>query len=217
MIRFAALVATLVLSLALVERVPAQTKITVLGLFSNRSLITIDGKQRLLRAGESSPEGVMLISATSREAVIEVDGHRDTYRLGTHIGSSFKSPEQPAVQLWPSVNGMYTVVGSINGYPIDFLLDTGATFISINEPQARRMGIDYRVRGEVAMASTASGTTTIYIVDLARVRIGEIELTNVKAAVHDGAFPAIALLGMSFLNRLDMKRDGKMLELKRKF
>jgi aspartyl protease family protein len=57
----------------------------------------------------------------------------------------------------------------------------------------------------------------IYVVNLDRVRVGDIVLRNVQAAVHDGDFPPSALLGMSFLGRLNMHQDGPVLELQQKF
>ena len=192
-------------------------RIEVVGLFKGKALVAIDGRQRLLRAGETSPEGIKLLSANSQQAVLEIDGERRTFGLDQGIGSSFKGPEQPTVRIWPTPDRMYLAVGSINGFPVDFVVDTGATLISMNSNEARRLGIDYRMEGERGMSSTASGMSKIYIVQLDRVRLGEIELRNVKGAVHEGNFPTVVLLGMSFLSRLDMRHEGEMLELTRKF
>lgn len=192
-------------------------RIDVVGLFKGKALVTIDGQQRLLRAGETSPEGVKLLSASSKQAVLEIDGEQRTFGLDQGIGSSFQGPEQPSVRIWPTPDRMYLSVGSINGFPVDFVVDTGATLISMNSNEARRLGIDYRMVGEKGMSSTASGMSKIYIVQLDRVRLGEIELRNVKGAVHEGNYPSVVLLGMSFLSRLEMRHEGEMLELRRKF
>ncbi|RKZ35766.1 MAG: TIGR02281 family clan AA aspartic protease, partial [Gammaproteobacteria bacterium] len=146
------------------------------------------------------------------------NGKQDKYALGTRIGTTFAAPaKQPVVQIWPTSRGMYEVTGSINGYPVKFLVDTGATLIAMNAPQARRLGIDYRVVGEPGLSSTASGIAKTYAVKLDRVRVGDIQLKDVDAAVIDGNFPTEVLLGNSFLNRLDMKREGKALLLRKKF
>lgn len=192
-------------------------KITVLGLFKDKAIVVIDGHRRLLRTGRRSPEGVALITANSDRAVIEFAGRRATYRLGQHIGSTFSAPQLPAVRIWPDQSGTYSVVGSINRYPVDFVVDTGATFISLNGREARRLGIDYRVVGTPGRSTTASGYARIFIVSLKRVKVGEIELRDVPAAIHDGDFPQQVLLGMSFLKRVDMRRAGEALELRRKF
>jgi len=195
--------------------IPAQAlqKVSVVGLFKDKAIVVIDGKRRLLRAGDTSPEGVTLVSADSKEAVLEIDGERRSYGLGGHIGGSFTPPERPTVRIWPTPNRMYAVVGSINGYPVDFVVDTGATLVSMSGREAKRLGIDYRVVGEPSMSSTAAGVSRIYLVNLDRVRVGDIQLRNVRGAVHDGDFPAVVLLGMSFLGRLDIRRDGDVLEL----
>ena len=67
------------------------------------------------------------------------------------------------------------------------------------------------------MSYTASGKSKIYIVNLKKVRVGDIELRNVKGAVHEGNFPVVTLLGMSFLSKLDMKREGRIMELQKKY
>ena len=112
---------------------------------------------------------------------------------------------------------MYAVLGSINGFPVDFIVDTGATLVSMSARQARRLGIDYRVVGTPGQSSTASGIDRIYVVNLDRVKVGDIEIRNVQGAVHDGDFPPATLLGMSFLSRLTIRQDGQVLELRKKY
>lgn len=193
----------------------AADQIVVVGLFKDRAVLEIDGTRRVLAAGERSPEGVLLVSADSDEAILEVDGERRRLALGTHIGGQFSTPEpKAAVQIWPDPTGMYTVSGSINGFAVDFLVDTGATTIAMNGVQARRLGLDYKLDSIEGRTHTASGEVTAYYLTLDRVRIGEIELRDVQAAVIDGEFPREVLLGNSFLNRLEMQRQGQMLELR---
>jgi aspartyl protease family protein len=66
------------------------------------------------------------------------------------------------------------------------------------------------------MINTANGAAPAYAVQLDRVRIGAIELNNVEAVVVEAGLP-IALLGMSFLNRVEMRRDGEAMTLIRRF
>lgn len=130
------------------SQVLAVEKIVVNGLFNNMAIVTIDGKQRTLKPGKTSPEGVTLISADSKEAVIEIDGKQETYTLGTHIGSNFKpSEDSTKVTIAPDQGGMYMVNGSINNYQVKFLVDTGATLISMNKFHAKRLGINYKLKG----------------------------------------------------------------------
>jgi len=211
--------AVLLLTLTIVSAPFAEVgKVSVVGLFKDKAIITISGKQRVVQAGETTPEGVKLISANSEQAVLEIDGNTATYKLGSHISTNYTKPAQsPAVQIWPDSQGMYSTVGSINGYLVNFLVDTGATVIAMNRNEARRLGLAYLVDGTPSYAATASGVVAAYQMNLNRVKVGDIQLTNVEATVIDGDFPTQVLLGNSFLNRLEINRDGKMLELRKKF
>lgn len=206
---------TALLLLLVTTAAMAVDKVVVVGLFKDRAILTIDGKQQLLKAGETSPEGVHLVSANSQEAVLEINGERDTYKLGTHISSQFSEPEQGEIlRLWPDPsNGLYIADGSINGFSMKFVVDTGASLVSMNSNEAKRLGINYRLDGNEGLAQTASGLSKIYIIELDTVRVGDIELKNVKASVHEGEHPTRVLLGNSFLERITLRRDGKMLEL----
>ncbi len=210
-------ISLLVVLLSTAVGAAAVSKITVVGLFKDTAIVVIDGTRRLLRSGDTSPEGVTLVSATSSEAVLEIDGEQKHYGLGGQIGGSYARSEQPKVRIWPTPNHMYLVIGSINGFPVDFVVDTGATLVSLSGREARRLGIDYRVVGTPGHSSTASGIEKIYLVKLDKVRVGDIELRDVQGAVHDGDFPPSILLGMSFLGRLTMRQEGQVLELEKKY
>lgn len=194
----------------------AVERVTVVGLFKDMAIVTIDGQQYTLRAGDTSPEGVTLISADSNEAVLEIHGQQQSFGLGMHSGV-FSEPEGGnIVRILPDPGGMYRINGSINGFTMNFVVDTGATLVAMNSNEARRLGINYRIDGREGLAQTASGTATIYIVNLDRVRVGDIEIRNVAGAVHDGDHPPVVLLGNSFLNEVNLKRDGQVLELHEK-
>lgn len=206
----------IVLSSLLVVTLAHAEDITVLGLFKNKAIVNIDGKQRTLKIGKASPEGLMLISADSDTAVIEVDGKLKEFKLGMHVSSSFKEKIQAEAKILP-VNGMYSVAGFINGRPVSFLIDTGATWIAMNVHQARSLGINFRYTGKRSVVSTANGAVPVYRILLDKVRVGEIELTQVEAAVLEGDSPEEVLLGNSFLNRVEMQRQGQVMLLKQKF
>ena len=209
---------TLIILLLIIPCSHAVEKIVVNGLFTNKAVVTIDGKQRILKIGEASPEGVKLISSNSREAVIEVDGEQKTYQLGTHIGTKFKdSPESTIVTVVPDRTGSYYVNGSINDFQVRFLVDTGATLIYMNAPTAKRIGLNYKLEGREGMAETASGAAKIYSLTLKKVKVGDIELHDVAAAVSDDdEYPVDILLGTSFLNRINSSRDGRIMKLEQK-
>ena len=202
--------------IVLFSSVASAMDIVVLGLFNQKAIVRIDGVQRKLNLGQTSPEGVKLVAANSQVAILEIEGKQDEYRLGSHISSRFTAPTQAEARIMP-VNGMYHIAGSINQQPVDFMVDTGATWIAMNVHQARALGINFRLEGKPGMVSTANGVVPIYGVMLDSVKVGEIELKNVEAGVVDGNSPTQVLLGNSFLNRVEMQRQGQVMVLKQKF
>lgn len=190
--------------------------ILVVGLFANQAVVEVNGKQHLLKVGKATPEGVTLISANSSEAVLKINGKQQTFPLGNRISSEFTpAPEQPAVSLWPN-NGMYLTTGTVNGFTVDFLVDTGAFTVALNSATARRLGLDF-YRGEQIGLRTASGYDVGYKITLDYVQLDEIKVYNVAAVVIDGPEPATALLGMSFLGQVDMQHNGERLDLRQKY
>ena len=190
----------------------------VTALFSGKAMLSVDnGKPRMLSAGQSTPQGVKLLSATSESAVIEVDGKRQTLLLGqgTH-GNATPSTGSGQVTLLADSRGHFFADGSINGSSARFMVDTGASRIAISTQDAKRLGISY-LSAPRGLAQTANGSAVAYAVKLDTVRIGDISVNNVDAAVIDGAGLNVILLGMSFLNRMQMRRDGEALTLVKRF
>ena len=190
-------------------------EIEVQALFTDRALLVVDGRPRLLAAGDTSPEGITLESASSRGAVVRVNGRRLELALGGRIGSDYAPPREQRVRVVADGAGMYRHPGTIDGIPVRFVLDTGSTLISLNEPLARRLGLAHRERGTPGESVTASGVVNMWRVRLARVTVGDIELREVDAAVLEGEFPQQPLLGNSFLGRVQMTRRDGALELAR--
>lgn len=190
--------------------------VEVYGLFKNMAILKIDGKQRKLKVGQTSPEGVKLISADSFSAELEVEGKRDVYKLGAHVSTSFIEPKLGEAKIMP-IGEMYMTTGFINKQQVNFLVDTGASTIAMNVHHARSLGINFRYVGSKIMVSTANGVTQAYKITLNSVRVGDIELKNIEAAVVDGDSPRIILLGNSFLNQVEMQRQGQIMLLKQKY
>ncbi len=195
----------------------AVEQIEVEALFSGQAMVRVDGKRRLLKLNKPSPEGLLLISADSKEAVIEVDGERRSYPLGSRVSTRFSEPEMVSAKIWRDQNGSYTTVGSINGRTVNFLVDTGATGVAMHRADAKRLGLTYRLDGKPIYVSTANGTTSAFEVTLDRVQVGDIVLRNVRGFVIEGQGSGHVLLGMSFLNRVKMEDQGTVLFLHRKF
>ena len=192
--------------------------IHVVALFKDRAIVMIDGKQRLLRTGDSSPEGVKLVSADSVGAVFGYQGRTLERQLDGRVHAAAESPKgHDDVLIFRNKWGMFKTVGSINGLPVKFLVDTGASSVAMNSAQARRLGVDFRVQGEPIYVSTASDVTQAYQLKLDVVKVGSIQLRNVTAVVMDGAQPTDVLLGMSFLGHLEMINKGDKLILRRKY
>ena len=190
-------------ALLLGSGVLAAAEITVIGLTSGRAVVIIDGgKARTLRAGETTPEGVKLVEATSEAATFEVKGRRQTLPLGYHGAVARNEPAKTS--------------GTVNGMSLRFLVDTGASIVALSVDDAKRAGVNY-LAGTRGQVQTANGLTTVYMVKLDAVQVGEIQLTNVDAAVIEGDKLPVALLGMSFLNRMEMKRAGDTLTLIRRY
>ena len=191
--------------------------VRVVGLFKDRAVVVVDGKQRTLRVGQTSPEGVKLVAADSESALLEYDGEQFRGLLDGRVSTRTRTPPAEEVQIWRNTQGMYATTGSINGLPVSLLVDTGATQVAMNAAQARRLGIDYRVVGAPAAITTASRQEPAWVVMLDSVKVGAIELRNVEGVVLEGAQPETVLLGMSYLGRLEIRNDGRLLTLHRKY
>lgn len=191
------------------------TNVAVVGLFRDKAIVRIDnGPPRTLSAGETV-NGVRLMSANSAEARLVVDGRTRT--LG--IGQSFAAPPQTdtraRVNLFADGQGHFTAAGSINGYPLSFLIDTGATWVAIGAADARRLGIDYRA-GSSQLVHTAAGVVPAWRVTFNTVKVGALNAHQVEGLVIEAGL-ATPLLGMSFLNRTEMQRDGQTMVLTQRY
>jgi aspartyl protease family protein len=206
---------TMLLSICIPMRTSmANQHIVIHGLFRDMAIVSYEGRRYSLSPGDTLGELIVLVSASSEEAVFNIDGVEHRYALGGHIGSVYAPVSAGiTVTIAPDQHGMFYVNGSINRHQTRFMVDTGATLISMNKHHASRFGIDYKLVGERAMSNTAAGPNTVYIVRINSVNVGGIQLDNIAAAVHDGDFPDTVLLGNSFLNKISINRDGELLLL----
>jgi len=208
-------VAAALLTLLFAAAPRAAPEVQVLGLFKDRAVLLIDGRQRMLRAGETSREGVTLVAADSEQATIEIDGVRREQTLGSRIASDYAPPAEPAMaRLTRDRDGNFGAAGFINGFAVDFQLDTGASAVVMSGVQAARMGIDFKRVGTLSQAEAASGPVPVFHVVLDRVRVGGVELRGVDGLVLEGEFPSRVLLGMSFVGRLELRQAGGIMELR---
>ncbi len=196
--------------------VAAEPLIELQAVLGTSAVLQVDGVRRMLRVGQASPEGVRLVALDGTSAKIEVEGRTQSVPLGGRAGGAIQSAETATVRIAQSDGGMYVTTGSINGKPVEFLVDTGATTVAMNDATARRLGIDYRA-GERRLVETASGITESWFVTLREVTVGAIRIPNVQAGVLRGDQPSRALLGMSFLSRTRIEHEHDTLVLKRKY
>ncbi len=203
----------------LVAAIPAFAADTVelSGVFGNMAVLMVDGgPPRTVAVGERTREGVKLVELSLNGALVEFDGRRERLVLGaTALRSAETDASLAVADLYADSRGHHFGAGSINGAPLRFLVDTGASMVSLGASDARRAGIDYR-RGSPGYVQTANGISNAWSVRLDTVRVGGVILHGVEGVVQENDLPFV-LLGMSFLNRMDMRRDGDRLVLRRRY
>ncbi len=194
----------------------AQADVSLVGTLKEKALLSVNGgAPRTFPVGATLPDGSRLVGVTSGEATIEEGGKRYTIRLGEYAASKSSGGGNSMV-LSPDPNGHYSVAGEINGLPVNMMLDTGATLVSIPAALAGKMGIDYKNKGRRAFTQTAAGTAPVWIVKLDKVKVGEFEFANVDGSINEAGLGVI-LLGNSVLKRLDMKTESGLLTLTKRF
>ena len=191
---------------------------TVEALFKDKAMIKIDGKRILLKAGQEK-NGLTLVSTDTYKqvAVIDIDGQSDTYDLGRHIGGGYVKPQVSEIMISADRKGSYFSDGQINGRSVNFLLDTGASSVAMNENMARGLGLNYLDETKKLMVATAGGNQVGYQVILREVSVGGIVLNNVEGIVITGNDPTVTLLGMSFLRQLEIEQKQNLMVLRKKF
>jgi len=209
-------IALLALSLLIASLPAAAAEVSLIGTFDTKAaILSIDaGAPKTVKVGQSFG-GVTVIAVEKDRAIVEVDGKRRVLQRGQTYSSKDAGAAAQSVTLAAGAGGHFTADGQINGGAIRFLVDTGATAIAIPASDANRLRIDYR-KGRRGTTQTAGGPTAAYAVTLDSVRVGGIELQNVEAIVIEQGLN-VALLGNSFLNRMEMRREGQTMTLTRRF
>lgn len=178
------------------------------------ALLVIQGQVKTVRLGQTV-EGVKLLEVAEDHAVVEVDGERRQLRLGAAPVAQRAQSAGKRIVLGAGDGGHFMTQGSINGHSVRFMVDTGATSVAIGMNDAQRMGLRYQ-NGRRIRAHTANGIAEGYLMVLDSVRIGEVDVGGVEAVVIQTPMPFV-LLGNSFLNRFQMRRENDVLTLERRF
>jgi aspartyl protease family protein len=185
------------------------------GIMGSKALLMINGGEPQAVPVGKTIDGIKLLSVQSDQVIIEVGGRKRPLRVGQHAVGVSAGDGSDKIVMTADVQGHFYTTGTVNGTSVRFVVDTGATSIALGPNDAQRIGLDLR-QGQRGLTSTANGTVVVTRIPLDTVRIGGVTLHNVAAVVLPTNMP-IALLGMSFLNRMEMQRDGSTMTLKKKF
>ena len=208
------------LGLLLVAATSAQSQsVTLTGMVGSKALLIVDGSEPKIVAAGESYKGVKIVSTAGDTAVIEISGKRYNTRIGDSPasvgGGGGGSGSGSKIVMSMGSGGHFMAQGSINGKATQFMVDTGATAVSLGAAQAKQMGLDYTAGKPVRM-NTANGQTMGYLMTLNSVRVGDVEVFNVEAIVAQQSMPFV-LLGNSFLTRFSMRRDSDQMVLERRY
>lgn len=187
------------------------------GTIGNRAILMVDGgAPRTVAAGEKLGN-VKLVSVQGDQAVVEVGGQRSTLRMDTpvSVGGGGGSASGNRIVLPANSGGHFLTLGAINGRSVNFMVDTGATLVSLSAADALRIGLEYK-KARPVQVNTANGVAQAYRVRLNTVRVGDVEVYDVEALVSEQPMPYV-LLGNSFINRFSMQREGDQMVLQKRY
>jgi aspartyl protease family protein len=193
----------------------AAAGVQVVGIFPNKAVLSVDGGPPKSVAVGESVSGYKVVAVSSDRVTVVGNGIHESLPVSAYVASASTGGRSTAI-LTTDSRGHYQAQGSINGAPTRFVVDTGATLVVLSKAEADRLAIRY-IDAPTSMASTANGTVPYRVVKLDRVKVGDVELTNVDAAILEGAYEGPNLLGMSFLSRTEVSRDGPNMVLTRRF
>ncbi len=192
----------------------AQTVSLVGTIGDKAAILSVDGgAPKTVRVGQAW-QGVSILSVEKDRAMVEVQGKKRLLARGELFGAPASDSRQ-SVTLPADASGHYFAEGAVNGSPMRFVVDTGATVVALPAAEANRIGLSYR-GGARGLTQTANGPVAAYQVRLDSIRVGSIELHGVEAIVIETGLP-VPLLGMSFLGRMEMKNEGRTMTLTRRF
>ncbi len=210
----APLLAFVLSSLFLVPGAAAAQAVALSGILRSKALLVVDGSApRGVAAGESH-QGVTVVSVGRDDAVLEFDGARRTVRLGEAPVSVGARGGSQRIVLAGDSRGHFVSQGQINGRAMQFMVDTGATTVAIGQPDAERMGLNYK-KGQPVRMSTANGVTQGWRLRLDTVRIGDVQVYGIDAVVTPQPMPYV-LLGNSFLSGFQMTRHNDQMVLEKR-
>jgi aspartyl protease family protein len=195
----------------------AATSVMLTGTIGSRAILIVDGAPPKTVAVGETFQGVKLVSLQAEQAVVELEGKRLSLRMDTpvSIGGGGGTGGGSRIVLPADSRGHFMTQGAINGRPVTFMLDTGATSIALSAADAQRIGLDYS-RAQRVQMNTANGVASGYKLRLQSVRVGDVEVYDIDAIVSPQPMPFV-LLGNSFINRFSMRRDADQMVLEKRY
>jgi aspartyl protease family protein len=178
------------------------------GMVGETVWIWVNGRQIKLTPGQTSKNGIKLLSADLDAIVVLVDGKRYRFEKNNKQGTIL---DNKVTLIRDSNGGGYWAKGRINGKDVTFLIDTGASYVVMNNVQAKALKIKRGIR-EIQI-STATKTETAYQVILDTVSVGDIKLQNIPAIITKHEHPPYPLLGMSFLSHVEINQENEQMTL----
>jgi len=210
----------LLLLCALVLTAAAQAQTVVLsGILGSKALLVVDGGPPKSVAVGQSHQGVKVVGVQDGQAMVEIGGTRQTLRLGDGPVSAppaeGEAGDQRRIVLHAGSNGHFRTPGQINGRTVNFIVDTGASVVSLSVTDADAIGLPYK-SGQTVQVSTANGITVGWRILLSSVRLGSVDVYNVEALVTPAPMPYV-LLGNSYLTRFQMTHTNDQMVLERRY
>jgi aspartyl protease family protein len=196
----------------------AASSVTLTGSIGSRAILIVNGNAPKTVAVGESYQGVKLVSLQAEQAVVELEGKRVNLRMDTPVsigGGAATGGGGSRVVLTADSRGHFMTQGAINGRPVTFMLDTGATSIALSMADVQRIGLDYS-KGQRVQIGTANGTTQGYRLRVQSVRVGDVEVYDIDAVVSPESMPFV-LLGNSFITRFSMRRDADQMVLEKRY
>lgn len=205
--------------LAVTSQLAYSQTVGLAGMLGSKALLIVDGSPPKGVAVGESYQGVKVVSTQGDQAVLEIAGKRQTLRVGDapHSvgGNAPATGGGKRVVLSASSGGHFMTQGQINGKAAQFMVDTGATAVSISQRDAERMGLMFR-NGQVVQMSTANGVIAGWRIKLASVQVGDVVVYGVDAVVNASEMPFV-LLGNSFLAHFQMTRTNDKMVLEKQY
>jgi aspartyl protease family protein len=199
----------LLVCMTITSNVYSAPNIKYRGMVHDTAWIWVNGRLIKLTSGQTSKNGVKLLSANLEAIVVLVEGKR--YRYEKYSSQGTILADKVTLIRGPDSNG-YWAKGRINGKDVTFLIDTGASSVVVNKVQARELKIK---RGNKKIqVSTATKLETAYQVTLDTVSVGDIEFQNIPAIITTHKYPPYPLLGMSFLRHVEINQENEQMTLK---